>query len=322
MTAREYSPSSMDAPSTPSGACISGEQFSIRRGGAEATIAALAGALRVYRRDGVDLVESFDAESTPPFASGILLAPWPNRIAGSVWELDGAPQQLDVTEAATGNAIHGLLRNTGYRALAHETHAVTLAAEIFPQHGYGYRLTHSARYELDADGHLSVTQRLAHHASLGGGPAPAALGAHPFLRVGDVPTDELRLTTSATTFLPVDAAMIPVGVEDAAGDMDFRGGRTLGGFRTDTAFSGLELDDDGRYHHRLEAPDGRGVELWADATCPYVHIFVTDKFPGREAAIAIEPMTAPANTFNTGEGLTWLAPGEELVARWGITSWL
>ncbi|GHD09550.1 aldose 1-epimerase family protein [Zhihengliuella salsuginis] len=312
----------MNATSSAAGASISGEQFSIRRGGGQAVIAALAGALREYRRDGVDLVESFDADATPPFAAGILLAPWPNRIAGAAWDLDGATQQLDVTEAATGNAIHGLLRNTGYRALEHGDHHVTIAAEIYPQHGYAYRLTHTARYELDADGQLAVTQRLAHHGSLDGGPAPAALGAHPFLRVGDVPTDELRLTTTATSFLPVDEKMIPVGTADAAGDMDFRSGRLLDGFRTDTAFGGLSLDDDGRYHHRLDAPDGRGVELWADATCPYVHIFVTDKFPGRDAAIAIEPMTAPANTFNTGEGLTWLAPGEELVAHWGITSWL
>ncbi|MBG6083999.1 aldose 1-epimerase family protein [Zhihengliuella flava] len=301
---------------------FSGEQFTLRAGGAEATIAALAAALRVYRRHGVDLVETFDADATPPFASGILLAPWPNRVADARWEHDGVTQQLDVTEPATGNAIHGLLRNTAYRALEHTEERVVLAAEIFPQHGYGYRMTHVAAYELDDDGQLSVTQRLVHHGAVDGGSAPAALGAHPFLRVGDVPTDHLTLTTTAETYLPVDENMIPVGTREAAGDMNFRAGRPLEGFRTDTAFGGLELAGDGRYHHRLDAPDGRGVELWADATCPYVHVFITDQFPGRDAVVALEPMTAPANTFNTGEGLTWLAPGEELVARWGITSWL
>jgi aldose 1-epimerase len=29
-------------------------------------------------------------------------------------------------------------------------------------------------------------------------------------------------------------------------------------------------------------------------------------------------MTAPANAFNTGQGLRWLAPGEEWTATWGI----
>jgi aldose 1-epimerase len=36
-------------------------------------------------------------------------------------------------------------------------------------------------------------------------------------------------------------------------------------------------------------------------------------------AVAIEPMTAPADAFNSGQGLRWLAPGEDWVVRWGIT---
>ena len=35
-------------------------------------------------------------------------------------------------------------------------------------------------------------------------------------------------------------------------------------------------------------------------------------------AVAIEPMTAPADAFNSGMGLRWLAAGEEWVVRWGI----
>ncbi|WP_309080434.1 aldose 1-epimerase family protein [Zhihengliuella sp.] len=305
---------------------LSGEQFVLRAGGAEATIAALAGSLRSYERDGVQLTETFDADEVPPLGCGILLAPWPNRVAAAQWQLDGRTQQLDITEPATGNAIHGLLRNTGYTAEEQTDAAVTLTAEIYPQHGYGYRMTHRARYALDEDGQLSVTQTLVHHAPAGpvraGGAAPAALGAHPYLRVGDVPTDELTLTTTAGQYLPVDGRKIPTGVEPVAGDLDFRTGRRIAGLRTDTAFARLEPAADGRHHHRLDAPDGRAVELWTDPSCPYVHIFVTDQYPQREAAVAIEPMTAPANAFNSGDGLLWLAPGDELTIQWGITSWL
>ena len=35
-------------------------------------------------------------------------------------------------------------------------------------------------------------------------------------------------------------------------------------------------------------------------------------------AVAVEPMTAPANAFNTGAGLRWLEPGETWTVRWGI----
>ena len=35
-------------------------------------------------------------------------------------------------------------------------------------------------------------------------------------------------------------------------------------------------------------------------------------------AVAIEPMTAPADAFNSGAGLRWLKPGEAWTVRWGI----
>ncbi|TFI23579.1 aldose epimerase, partial [Micrococcus endophyticus] len=103
-------------------------------------------------------------------------------------ELGGAEQGLDVTEPARGHAIHGLLRNTHFVAEASSEHAVTLRGEIHPQHGWPFRLTHRVTYELDADGGLTVTQELENHADA---PAPVAFGAHPFLRIGDVPVPEL-----------------------------------------------------------------------------------------------------------------------------------
>ena len=62
------------------------------------------------------------------------------------------------------------------------------------------------------------------------------------------------------------------------------------------------------------------MSLWQDASCGYVHVFVTTEFPGRSKAVAIEPMTGPANAFNSGEGLRWLAPGEQFSMTWGISA--
>jgi aldose 1-epimerase len=33
----------------------------------------------------------------------------------------------------------------------------------------------------------------------------------------------------------------------------------------------------------------------------------------------VEPMTAPANALNSGEGLAWIGAGGRLAAAWGIT---
>ena len=294
-----------------------GTQYELRRGGAQATVVALAGALRRYEVDGTALVESYGPDELPPAGCGIQLTPWTNRIRGGRWELDGAPQQLDITEPGRGHAIHGLLRNTPLLAEAHSEHEVVLRGEIHPQHGYPFRLTHRVTYSLDDAGSLTVHQRLTNR---GTRPAPVAFGAHPFLRLGDVPSEELTLTLPAATRVIADEGLIPTGSRPVEGtEDDFRCGRVIGTDLRDVAFADLAPGPDGRIHHVLAAPDGRSVELWAEAAYAYVHLFVTDRLPGRHRAVAVEPMTALGNALNSGDGLTWLAPGESLVAAWGIT---
>ena len=50
-----------------------------------------------------------------------------------------------------------------------------------------------------------------------------------------------------------------------------------------------------------------------------VQVFTTEKYPGQTLAVAIEPMTAPADALNSGVGLRRLAPGETWTLEWGIT---
>ena len=75
--------------------------------------------------------------------------------------------------------------------MEHTESAVSLEAGIFPQHGYPFHLTHRVRYELDNDGDLLVTQSLVNHSEEA---APVALGAHPYLRLGQEDTSGLTLT--------------------------------------------------------------------------------------------------------------------------------
>ncbi|MBD7996679.1 aldose 1-epimerase family protein [Arthrobacter sp. Sa2CUA1] len=291
-----------------------GEQFRLTQGSAAVVVAALAGALRSYTVGGTQLVETYPDDAVPPYAAGILLAPWPNRVAGGSWELDGQPQQLDITDPSHGNAIHGLLRNTGYQAVEQTADSVRLAAAIYPQHGYPFHLVHEVRYSLDADGGLRVRQSLT---NLSGSRAPFALGAHPFLRLGEVPTEELALQVEAAEILTANEALIPTGQVPVSGVRDLREPRKIGSLALDAAYTGL-TERGGKYRHVLTAEDGRTVQLWSDTDFGYVHVFVTDKFPGRRCAVALEPMTAPANALNSGDGLRWLEPGGHFSAEWGI----
>lgn len=295
-------------------AYATGVQYEIVRGDARAVIAELAGGLRAFQRDGIDLTETFADDRIPPAGAGILLAPWPNRIQDGRWTLEGKARQLDITEVPRNNAIHGLLRNTGYRLVERTDASVELAAVIFPQHGYPFKVEHQVKYEIDDALSLKVTQTLTNFSE---SQAPFALGAHPYFKIGDVATEELTLTVNAATRLTTNDRMIPSGTEPVSGSFDLRQGRRVGSLELDVAYTDLAVTN-GQSTHSLSDDSGRSISLWADAAFPYTQVFVTDKFPGTARAVAMEPMTAPADAFNSGAGLRWLAPGESFQASWGI----
>jgi aldose 1-epimerase len=298
-----------------------GEQHELRFEGAagevRAVIAELAAGIRALSVGGADLVQRWPDDRIAPFAAGLVLVPWPNRVADATWSLDGVAQKLDVTEPSTGGASHGLLRNTGYRVTDREENAVTLAATVFPQHGYPFLLQTSVRYELVADG-MTVTHGIV---NAGEASAPVAIGVHPYLRAGASAVDDLRIRVAAESRYDMDERHIPTaktGVE-GTGD-DLREGPRVGDLSLDVCLTDLRAED-GEFRHRLVAPDGTATELWAGEDFAFAQVFTKPDFPGPdgpELAVAIEPMTAPANAFNSGDGLRWLDPGEEWLTSWGI----
>jgi aldose 1-epimerase len=135
-----------------------------------------------------------------------------------------------------------------------------------------------------------------------------------------VPTADLMLRLDAASHIEVDDRLLPTGEVPVDGtDWDFREGRRVGDVNLDDAF-GEVGSHDGTVTHTLTAADGRTVSIWADDEFDYVQVFTTRDFPGEEGdvAIAVEPMTAPAEAFNSGRGLRWLGPGEEWQLSWGI----
>jgi aldose 1-epimerase len=295
-----------------------GEQFELETttstGDVRAIVTAVAAGLRTLTINGIDLVPSYGEDETPPSGSGIVLVPWPNRIRDGVWTHEGTTYQLAITEPARNNAIHGLLRYTEYVPVEQDRDSVTLSATIHPQMGYPFTVRTAVRYELVSDG-LKVTHFLE---NLGGESAPVAVGTHPFLKIGGVPTEDLVLRLDAASHIEVDDRLLPTGEVSVEGtEWDFREGRRVGDVQLDDAFGELSSVD-GTVEHTLTAPDGRSVSIWADDEFAYVQVFTTDSYPGESKAVAVEPMTAPAEAFNSGKGVRWLDPGEQWEISWGV----
>ncbi|MDZ4232701.1 MAG: aldose epimerase, partial [Dietzia sp.] len=225
--------------------------------------------------------------------------------------------QLDITEVERGNAIHGLLRNTSYRVVEKWDDSVTLGAAIVPQHGWPFHLWTTVQYALTGNG-IRVTHTAT---NIGTHAAPIAFGTHPFLAVGDHPIEELTITARTVEHVIVDDRLNPEGLEPVAGTrFDLSSGVAVKDAQFDDAWR-VEPDGDGIVRTVLSAPDGTETELWQGREWEWLQVFVTRIFPGEsgpQTAIAVEPMTAPADALNSGIGLRWLQPGDSWSGSWGI----
>lgn len=298
---------------------VTGEQFDLSLetssgGVVAATITQVAAGIRRLSVRGVDIVPPYDAERKRPWGSGMVLVPWANRIRDGLWTLDGEPQQLAISEPARNNAIHGLLRFSPYSVAARTESTLRLEAKVFPQNGYPFLLDTAVTYRL-VDAGIEVTHTITNQSDAA---APVAIGAHPFFTIGDVEPETLTVTVNATTHFEVDDRQLPTGEGPVDGtEFDLRGGKLLGDLTLDDGFGGAILRD-GVSEHSVSAPDGRTVTVWGDENFAYWQVFTTDQYPGQSKAVAIEPMTAPTDAFNSGTGLKWLAPGETWEAGWGV----
>ena len=222
-------------------------------------------------------------------------------------------ERVDVTMPGTD----GLARWAAWTLEEHTANSVSLVYRVMAQTGYPWAVDLHVLYDLGADG-LTVTQTAT---NLSGEPAPYACGAHPYLAVG-TGIDHLELTLPAGTRMLADERLIPVETVAVDDTHDFRTGKPIGAVEFNETYGDLERVD-GVATTSLRHSDGHGVALWVDEKIPWLLVYSADDVPGKERrSLAVEPMTAPPNAFNSGIDLVTLAPagepGDELSVTWGI----
>lgn len=303
-------------------AAPTGTQFQISSPGTEgrvtAVITRIGGTIRSLTVDGDPLVEEFPEHGFPEHCEGQILIPWPNRIRDGKWEHDGRLHQLPINEPERGNALHGLVKDEPHTLIRQTESALTLLARIKPSEGYPFSLEVETTYSVSSRG-LTVVHALTNTSERA---APAAIGAHPYIRVGAVPVQDLSLTVNAAAYVVVDERLNPIGSASASETMfDLTVGPKVGWLNLDTAFLDLRPSPDGTYRHTLEAPNGDAVEVWGDPNYKYAQVYTTNNYPrgGQRTAVAVEPMTALPDAFNSGTGLRWLDPGKTWRSSWGIS---
>jgi aldose 1-epimerase len=293
----------------------SGTQWTIRSGHHEAVVVEVGGGLRDYRYAGREVLDGYRADEVCPASAGSVLAPWPNRIRDGRYTVDGAVQQLALSEPGAGNAIHGLVRWAPWQAVKVSKTRVTVECTLPAQPGYPWALRLGTTWVVGADG-LHVTHRAT---NLSARSAMFGLGVHPYLAVpGKV--DDVLLTVPGRTRLLVDGRKLPIGAAKVAGgDRDFSEPRAIGEARLDDAYGDVPP---GGSRVTLSTVDGQDIAaVWADDAFRWWQVFTGDALPVARArrSVAVEPMTCPPDAFHSGRDVVTIKPGQTWQGSWGIT---
>jgi aldose 1-epimerase len=298
-----------------------GDQIELIHGDQTAVVVRVGGGLRTYGVAGRAVLDGFDVSARVDGGRGQVLAPWPNRVRDGRYRWAEQDLQLALSEAANHNAIHGLVRWSEWSVVERATSAVTLTARVWPQPGYPFLVDVTATYVLGAEGlSVALTGRNAGDVAL-----PYGVGQHPYITAGTELVDDSVLTVPASSWLRTDDRGLPLSIEPVDGTpWDFRAGRQVGDRVLDTPYADLHRDGEGRVVVRLEMVDGtHGVDIWSGDGADYLQVFSGDTLAPerRRRGLAVEPMSCPADAFNSGEGLVTLEPGQEHTLEWGMHAW-
>ena len=306
-----------------------GNQYSISHGDWKAVITELGATMRKVTYKGRNVIVPLGPDDPVTCCHGQLLVPFPNHIEAGVYTFEGKTYELPIDEHGNNTAIHGY----GYRAFWNlevlTEDSVTLSWRVPYLLGYPFDVTVTVTYTLDDDG---LRIRLAARND-GDTNAPWALAIHPWLDNGfngygdeiDGHNAQCTLQVPADTHVTVDDNLIPTGTEPVDGTKyDFREPRLLTEQPYDDAWKDLHHDADGKVTATFHRPDGLTTFVGGDETITSFQVCTGTGFPAfkHPAGTAVEPQTAYANAFNTGDGLIVIKPGEESVTNLFINATL
>lgn len=248
----------------------------------------------------IDLPGSSDHPlASNPYHPSALLTPWVNRVRNGNYSFKGKNYQLPINEPALGNAIHGLLARVPFTLVQKTESSVTLEhAYQGAEPNYPFPFTFRYTYTLAEEGGLEITFMAQNTGSTS---MPFACGWHPYFSFPDTKAADLSIKFHPTSRFLSDSQMIPLKEENLQGKSEF-------------VFSQEKVDHvfrlEPREKHVTEFIDHKHQRslflTQSSVQFPFLVVFQPEGYH----SVAIEPMTANTDAFNTGDGLIELAPSE------------
>jgi aldose 1-epimerase len=275
--------------------------------------------LRHRRAELLDCGQGVEAYAQRGKTMGIpLLYPWANRLAGPSYRVGETTVRLPPAEGhyatdPNGLPIHGALPGHLRWSVQTGSPAERLTARLAwnaPELLELFPFEHELVLEVEvATGGLSLTTTVR---ATGSQPVPAAFGFHPYLRIPGSARRDWQIALGASQRLVLDEQMIPTGAEEPLAPREF----VLGDQSWDDALGALDSDGSGGAGGaRFQVSDAETtLTVTFEEGFDYAQVYAP---PGHDY-ICFEPMTAPTNALDSGQGLVLVAPGEEYRTRWSV----
>ena len=264
-----------------------------------AVISPRAGAISELLLNGIAVIPKFRLTNPKDFIFGSVLAPWPNRLADGEYQHAGQDYSFDNLDFQN-NKSHGLLLEEELEVRYHGETKLTLGYQFGSNSNYPFQIDLEISYELLQDSFLVCAT-----AKNTGPVAPFAIGFHPYV----LTAESFKLSADFSQIGLNDERMLPAGIEPIAGlelDQNSPELQTL-----DNCFFGSDSV-------QVTAPNG-SFEIRSLENLPYFMLYrPKQRFFESGGAIAIEPMSAPANVFRTDPGSVQLATGQTKQFRFEI----
>lgn len=259
--------------------------------------------------DGYSTPEELEAGK---WGKSTILFPFPNRLDEGKYTWLRKQYQFPINNAATGNAIHGFVREAvfelEYVFLAKDCASIRCYFDYTGEREYyPFPFSLEIEFTIHDSGKFEMEVEVE---NLDDNPIPIGFGWHPYFQLTEGANNHgLRLPPCEK--ITIDKRMIPTGgraqfedfqtltfVEDAILDNCFQNTKTSGNYK-------MTLHGEGR---QLEVRARVGQ-------FPFFQVFT----PPHRESIALEPMTCNVDAFNNKQGLLSLAPNKKWRGKIEIT---
>ena len=263
-----------------------------------AVISSAGGAITQLNLNGEEVICPDPNPADWKKAYGSILAPWPNRLDNGIYKFGGRIfHARDLDEDS--NANHGYLLSRNLDIVNEEKSELVLAYQFGEDDSYPFQVRLEVRYSL-SDSELSIS---AVATNLDSGPAPFAIGFHPYFCING----DFRLSANVQERYITDERMLPVSKEPFSGLEILHTGESQ--LAIDSCFSGSDL---------VVSLDTQNYVLEIQQSSSLDHLMIYKPNEANLNLLAIEPMSAPANAFATEISRHTIPSGEFRSFTFGI----